>query len=73
MVAATSMRSVDRAHLASSLALNALLCMIGVAMVVSTLARGGGVLALGMLLGVSFVGLGAARLWLARAGARREP
>jgi type IV secretory pathway TrbL component len=68
------MRPVDRAYLASSLALNALLCLIGAAMVVSTLARGGGVLALGVVLGVSFVGLGAARLWLVRgAGARREP
>lgn len=68
------MRSVDRAYLASSLALNALLCLVGVAMVASTLARGGGVLALGVLLGLAFVGLGAARLRLARgAGARREP
>jgi len=68
------MRSVDRAYLASSLALNALLCLVGLVMVVSTLVRGGGVLALGVLLGVAFVGLGAARLRLARgAGARRDP
>ncbi len=68
------MAPVDRAYLASSLALNALLCLVGVAMVVTTLARGGGVLALGVLLGLAFVGLGLARLRLARGvGARREP
>ena len=44
--------SVDRALHASSRGLNALLCLIGVAMVVSTLARGGGPLALGVVLGV---------------------
>lgn len=42
------------------------LCVVGVAMVVSTLARGGGPLALGVVLGVPFALLGAARVWLAR-------
>ena len=46
--------AVDRAMHASSRGLNALLCLIGVAMVVSTLARGGGPLALGVVLGVAF-------------------
>ena len=50
----------------SAKALGVLLMLIGIAMVVSTLARGGGVLALGVILGVLFVALGAARLRLAR-------
>jgi len=57
---------VDRAYLASSQTLSALLCVLGVAMVVSTLARGGGPLALGVVLGVLFAVLGAARVLLAR-------
>jgi hypothetical protein len=39
-------------------------------MVVSALARGGGPLAFGVILGTMFALLGAARLWLAR-GRRR--
>jgi hypothetical protein len=35
-------------------------------MVVSTVARGGGPLALGVVVGVLFAALGAARVWLAR-------
>jgi hypothetical protein len=38
---------------------------IGVAMVVTTVARGGGVLALGLIVGVAFMGIGAGRLYLA--------
>jgi len=34
------------------------------ALLVSTLARGGGPAALGILLGLGFVGVGVARLWL---------
>ena len=57
---------MDRAYLASSRVLSALLCVIGVALVISTLARGGGPLALGVVLGVLFALLGAGRLRLAR-------
>jgi hypothetical protein len=57
---------VDRAYLASSRALSAILCVVGVALVVSTLLRGGGPLALGVVVGVMFAVLGAARLRLAR-------
>jgi hypothetical protein len=60
---------VQRAYLASSRALSAVLLVVGVAMIVSALARGGGALALGVVLGTMFAALGAARLWLAR-GAR---
>jgi hypothetical protein len=47
-----------------------LLAVVGVAMVVSALARGGGVLALGVILGTMFALLGAGRLWLTRGGRR---
>jgi hypothetical protein len=60
------MGSVQRAYLASTRMLSALLLVLGVAMVVTALARGGGALALGVLVGTLFALLGAARLWLAR-------
>lgn len=64
---------MDRAYLASSRVLGALLCLVGIALVISTLARGGGPLALGVVVGVLFALLGAARLRLAGGlGARRE-
>ncbi len=56
---------MDRALTASSRTLHGLLCAIGILMVVSTIARGGGPLAFGVVLGVMFAALGAARLWLA--------
>jgi hypothetical protein len=60
--------NVQRAYLASTRALNGLLVLVGVAMIVSALLRGGGALALGVILGAMFVLLGAGRLWLARGG-----
>jgi hypothetical protein len=57
---------VHRAYLASTRALSALLVLVGLAMVVSALARGGGALALGVVLGLLLALLGAGRLWLAR-------
>ena len=53
------------AYGASTLVLSALLLVVGVAMVVSALARGGGALALGVVLGTLLALLGAGRLWLA--------
>jgi len=47
-----------------------LLLVIGVTMIVSALARGGGALALGVVLGTMLALLGAGRLWLTRGGAR---
>jgi hypothetical protein len=61
---------VQRAYLASTRALSGLLVVVGVAMVVSSLARGGGALALGVILGTLFVLLGMGRLWLTRGGRR---
>jgi hypothetical protein len=40
----------------------------GVAMLVITLVRGGGPLAVGVLFGLLFIALGAGRLYLARGG-----
>jgi hypothetical protein len=61
---------VQRAYLASTRLLSAALLVIGVAMIVSALARGGGVLAVGVVLGAMLAAVGAARLWLARGGER---
>ena len=57
-----------RAYATSTVVLNALLVLVGMAMVVSSVARGGGALALGVVLGVMLAVLGAGRLWLALAG-----
>jgi hypothetical protein len=46
--------------------MSVLTVLIGLALFTSTLARGGGPLAVGVLLGVLFVGAGAARLYLSR-------
>jgi hypothetical protein len=59
---------VNRAYLASTRVLSAALLLIGLAMVVVALARGGGALAVGVVLGGLLAALGAGRLWLARHG-----
>ena len=51
---------------AATLVLSALMIVIGVAMVVRTLAGGGGPIALGLLLGLLFVAAGAGRLYVER-------
>jgi hypothetical protein len=56
---------VARAYQHSTRLLGCLIAILGVAMVVATLARGGGPLALGVVLGVLFAVLGAARVYLA--------
>ena len=58
---------MQRAYAASTRVLSALMLVLGVAMVVSALGRGGGPLALGVVLGAMFALIGAGRLWLARA------
>lgn len=42
------------------------LVVLGVAMIVRTLAAGGGAAAYGLVIGVLFVAVGAGRLWIAR-------
>ncbi|MBA3263143.1 MAG: hypothetical protein H0T69_11895, partial [Thermoleophilaceae bacterium] len=54
---------MQRAHLASTRLLSAALLLVGVAMVVSTIVRGGGALAVGVVLGTMFALVGTARLW----------
>jgi hypothetical protein len=58
---------VHRAYRQSTRLFGAVICAIGVAMVVSTVARGGGPLALGVIVGACFVLLGAGRLYIASA------
>ena len=59
--------AVQRAYVASTRAIGTLMFLVGLTMIVSTLARGGGPFALGVVLGVMLAGIGAARVWLARA------
>ena len=59
-----------RAYVTSTRVLSGLIMLVGIAMVVSALARGGGALALGVVLGTMLAVLGAGRLWLARGGER---
>jgi hypothetical protein len=56
---------VQRAYRHSTRFLGALICLLGIAILASTLARGGGPLALGVLVGVAFTLLGAGRVYLA--------
>jgi hypothetical protein len=62
---------VKSAYLASTRVLSGLLVLLGIAMLVSALARGGGALALGVVLGAALALLGAGRLWLARGGGQQ--
>jgi hypothetical protein len=58
---------VERAYRQSTRVLSVLLLAVGVALVATTLASGGGPLAAGVVLGVLLAGLGAGRLLLAGA------
>jgi hypothetical protein len=64
------MTLVQRAYLVSTRVLSALLVVIGIAMVATALARGGGALAVGVVFGTLLALLGAGRLWLARSRVR---
>jgi hypothetical protein len=61
---------VQRAYLASTRLLSVVLLVLGLALIVSAIVRGGGPLAVGVVLGILLAALGAARLWLARGGPR---
>jgi hypothetical protein len=56
---------VQRAYRESTRVLGALICLLGVAMVVAALARGGGPLSIGVVLGALLAVLGAGRFALA--------
>ena len=53
-------------HRGATRVLSVLMIVIGVVILVSTIARGGGPLAVGLLLGVLFVAAGAGRLYVER-------
>jgi hypothetical protein len=59
------MPSVQRGYREATRAVGAIICVLGIAMVVVTLARGGGPLALGVIVGVAFAILGALRVVIA--------
>jgi hypothetical protein len=61
-----------RAYIGSTWILSLLMLVLGLVLIVSTLARGGGVATLGVLIGACFMLAGAGRLWLLR-GLRGEP
>ncbi len=59
------MTSPERFYAGSVRALSIVMLGLGVAILVMTIAAGGGPLSLGILLGVAFVAVGGGRLWLA--------
>jgi uncharacterized membrane protein HdeD (DUF308 family) len=60
-------------HRQTTLLFSSIMVLLGMAMIVRTVAGGGGALALGLLLGVLFVAAGAGRIYLAlRPGRSRE-
>jgi hypothetical protein len=61
---------VERAYRNSTRVLSALMVLLGAAMIVITVAGGGGPLALGVILGVLLGLLGLGRLYLAGEGRR---
>jgi hypothetical protein len=60
------MRAPRDLHRTSTRILSTALLVLGVAMIVVTVAAGGGPLATGVLLGLLFAAAGAGRLWVAR-------
>ena len=60
------MRAPRDLHRTSTRILSTALLLLGLAMIVVTLAAGGGPLATGVLLGLLFAAAGAGRLWVAK-------
>jgi len=59
------MPSPERIYEGSVRILSVAFIVVGVAVLVATSLAGGGVIALGYVMGVAFVAIGCARLWLA--------
>lgn len=57
--------SPERIYRGSVRALSLAFMLLGMAILVSTLIRGGGLLSVGVLLGLAFLAVGAGRLWVA--------
>jgi hypothetical protein len=53
-------------HRSATRVMSVVMVVLGIAILVSTIARGGGPLAVGILLGVMFVAAGAGRLYVER-------
>ena len=60
------MDSAERIYRGSVRALSFVFVGLGIAILALTLANGGGPFSMGVLLGILFVAIGAARLWLGR-------
>ena len=60
------MPSPRQVHRASTRVLSGAMLVIGVVLVVTTVARGGGPLAVGVVVGLLFCAVGAGRLWTER-------
>jgi hypothetical protein len=59
------MTSLDRIYHGTVRAFSFVFIGLGLAILISTLASGGGALSLGVVLGVAFLAVGAGRLWIA--------
>lgn len=59
-----AMATPERIYRGSVRALSAAFLVIGLAILVTTLASGGGPLSVGALLGIAFIAVGAGRLWI---------
>ena len=55
---------MSRAHTHSTRVLAALVALLGIAVLVSTIIRGGGPLSVGVLMGLGLIAFGGARLYL---------
>lgn len=56
---------MDRARRNTSIALGSTLALLGLAMIISTIASGGGAMTVGILVGVAFTLIGCGRVYLA--------
>jgi hypothetical protein len=59
------MLSPERVYRGSVRAFSVVFLLLGFAVLISTLAAGGGPLSVGVLLGLAFLAVGAGRLWIA--------
>jgi len=59
------MASPERIYHGSVRAFSLVFLVLGLVILLSTLANGGGPLSLGVILGVAFIAVGAGRLWIA--------
>jgi hypothetical protein len=58
------MASPERIYRGSIRAFSVVLIAIGLVLIVSTVAAGGGPVSVGILMGIAFVAVGAGRLWI---------